>query len=47
MQDLKRTNLSIYLDNQIDKNLEGFKLQLNNWYKLFEYSLEKDLFKFL
>ena len=43
---LERTNLAKYFDNHIKDNQEEFKQQLSKWYKLFEYSLDKNLVSF-
>ena len=43
---IKRTNLSNYLYNQFNLNLDNYKEQFKVWYKLFEYSLNKGLFNF-
>jgi len=43
---LERTNLTTYLDNHIKNNIEDFKKQLENWYKLFEYIFNRELFSF-
>ena len=43
---LERTNLTTYHDNHIKENISDFTKQLDKWYKLFEYSFNRELFNF-
>lgn len=45
-QSLNRTCRTAYLDDHIKYNIWDYKAQMNNWYKLYEYSLDNNLFMF-
>jgi len=44
---LKRTNLELYLDSHIKENTKDYQEQINNWYKLYNYSIDKGLFSYI
>lgn len=44
---LKCTNLQEYFNSHIDNNIEDYKQQIKDWYELFKYSFDRNLFNLI